>query len=53
MKHELIPLSQGLLMVNGQSDFRIEFLKVDEKVIGLNGLYDNGNSEKNTKDEKP
>lgn len=52
MQYELIPLSQGLFMFNGQSDFRIEFLKVDEKVIGLNVFSDNGYSEKNTKDEE-
>lgn len=52
MQYELVPLSQGLFMFNGRSDSRIEFLKVDEKVIGLNVLSDNGYSEKNTKDEE-
>ena len=47
MKYKLIPLSQELFMINnGRSDFRIDFLKVNEKAIEINVHSYNGFSEK-------
>ena len=48
-KYELIPLSQNEFMLEGLSYFRIRFITENNKVVALDGLYDNGRKDKSTK----
>lgn len=46
-KYELYPYSKNEFMLKGLDTFRIRFLKEGNKVIALQGLYDNGHTDKN------
>ncbi|MDO5970471.1 S41 family peptidase [Flavivirga aquimarina] len=48
-KYELQPYSDHEFMLKGLDNFRIRFLFEGDKVIGLQGLYSNGNMDKNLK----
>lgn len=48
-KHKLIPISENEFLVGNISYFRIRFIKENNKVVALEGLYDNGRSDKNLK----
>lgn len=50
VKYELYPYSQNEFMLKGLPTFRIRFLSENSKVVALQGLYDNGNSDKNIRD---
>jgi hypothetical protein len=39
-------------MLRGLDTFRIRFLSEGEKVLALQGLYDNGHTDKNLKDKE-
>ena len=48
-KYELFPFSDHEFMLTGLDSFRIRFLVEGNKVIALQGLYDNGQTDKNPK----
>ena len=48
-KYELYPYSDHEFMLKGLSSFRIRFLSEGDKVSALQGLYDNGHTDKNLK----
>jgi hypothetical protein len=48
-KHTLVPVSENEFMVGNISYFRIRFIKENNKIIALEGLYDDGRSDKNLK----
>lgn len=48
-KYELIPYSSHAFMLKGLDSFRIRFLEEGNKIIALQGLYDNGRTDKNAK----
>jgi len=48
-KYELAPLNQNEFMLAGLSYFRIRFLSENNKIIALEGLYDNGRVDKDLK----
>ena len=41
-KYELLPLNERVFMLEGMTDFRIEFVKEENRVTGIKGLYENG-----------
>jgi len=49
-KYDLIPLSNNEFMLDGLSSFRIQFLSENNKVVALLGNYQNGNQDKNLRD---
>jgi hypothetical protein len=49
-KYELYPYSDCEFMLKGLETFRIRFLSEDNKVVALQGLYDNGRTDKNLRD---
>ena len=51
-KYELYPYSQNEFMLRGLDTFRIRFLSENDKVLALQGLYDNGHTDKNLKDKE-
>ena len=51
-KYELYPYSTNEFMLKGLDSFRIRFLSEENSVVGLQGLYDNGRTDKNMKDNK-
>ena len=46
----LVPLSNDEFMLDGLSSFRIQFLSENNKVVALQGNYQNGNTDKNLRD---
>jgi hypothetical protein len=48
-KHELIPISENEFMVGDISYFRIRFVSENNKVVALEGLYNDGYTDKNLK----
>ncbi|MFK7749663.1 MAG: S41 family peptidase [Kordia sp.] len=48
-KHKLVPVSENEFMVGNISFFRIRFIKENNKIVALEGLYDTGRSDKNLK----
>ncbi|NAS31505.1 peptidase [Flavobacteriaceae bacterium R38] len=48
-KHELTPISENEFMVGDLSYFRVRFLNKNNKVTAIEGLYDNGRTDKNLK----
>lgn len=48
-KYELFPYSTHEFMLKGNDSFRIRFLSEGNKVTALQGLYDNGRTDKNAK----
>lgn len=48
-KYELIPYSSNEFMLKGLDSFRIRFLADGNKVTALQGLYENGRTDKNVK----
>lgn len=48
-KYELIPMSKNEFMLKGLAYFRIKFLSENNKVVALEGNYQNGRSDKNLK----
>jgi len=46
----LVPLSNDEFMLDGLSSFRIKFLSENNKVVALQGNYQNGNTDKNPRD---
>lgn len=48
-KYELVPYSTNEFILKGLDSFRIRFLAEGNKITGLQGLYDNGRTDKNTK----
>lgn len=48
-KYELFPYSNNEFMLKGLDSFRIRFLSEGNKVTALQGLYDNGRTDKNAK----
>lgn len=48
-KYELFPYSTNEFMLKGNDSFRIRFLSEGNKVTALQGLYDNGRTDKNAK----
>ncbi|WP_298420344.1 S41 family peptidase [uncultured Kordia sp.] len=48
-KHKLVPLNANEFMVGDISYFRIRFIKENNKIIALQGVYDNGRTDKNLK----
>jgi len=51
-KYELIPYSNNEFMLKGLDSFRIRFLTEDNTVTALQGLYDNGRTDKNAKEKE-
>ncbi|MEL6810341.1 MAG: S41 family peptidase [Bacteroidota bacterium] len=49
-KYELYPYSQNEFMLNGLDTFRIRFVSENGKVAALQGLYDNGHTDRNQRD---
>ncbi|MCW5520232.1 S41 family peptidase [Aureitalea sp. L0-47] len=49
-KYELYPYSDNEFMLKGLETFRIRFLSENNKVVALQGLYDNGQTDKNLRD---
>jgi len=49
MKYELYPFSDHEFMLKGLDSFRIRFLTKGNKIATLQGLYDNGHTDKNAK----
>ena len=49
-KYELYPFSDHEFMLKGLETFRIRFLSENNKVVALQGLYDNGYTDKNLRD---
>ena len=49
-KYKLTAMTQNKFLLEGLAYFRIEFEIKDNKVIALNGQYDNGTTDKNLKD---
>ena len=49
-KYELFPFSDHEFMLKGLETFRIRFLSENNKVVALQGLYDNGGTDKNLRD---
>lgn len=52
-EHPLIALEEDLFYFEEASYFRLQILKEDGEVIGLKGLYDNGNTDISMKDSAP
>lgn len=50
IKYELYPFSDHEFMLKGLETFRIRFLSENNKVVALQGLYDNGYTDKNLRD---
>jgi len=50
-KYVLIPLTNDEFMLDGLSDFRIQFLSENNKVVALQGNYQGGNTDKNLRDK--
>lgn len=48
-KYELVPYSSNEFILRGLDSFRIRFLTEGNTVTALQGLYDNGRTDKNTK----
>jgi C-terminal processing protease CtpA/Prc len=48
-KYELLPYSNNEFMLKGNDSFRIRFLSEGNTVTTLQGLYDNGRTDKNAK----
>jgi retinol-binding protein 3 len=48
-KYELYPYSNNEFMLKGLDTFRIRFLSEGDQVLALEGLYDNGHTDKNLK----
>ncbi|WP_299275090.1 S41 family peptidase [uncultured Psychroserpens sp.] len=48
-KYELIPYSNNEFMLNGLDSFRIRFLNEGNAITALQGLYDNGGTDRNAK----
>ncbi|AXG71623.1 peptidase family S41 [Kordia sp. SMS9] len=48
-KHTLVPVSENEFMVGNISFFRIRFVKENNKIVALEGLYDDGRTDKNLK----
>jgi len=48
-KYEIFPYTENEFMLKGLDYFRIRFLSENNKVIGIQGLYDNGFTDKNLK----
>ena len=51
-KYKLIPYSDHEFMLDGLDSFRIRFLADGNKITALQGLYDNGGTDKNAKDKE-
>ncbi|WP_460219427.1 S41 family peptidase [Psychroserpens sp. MEBiC05023] len=51
-KYELLPYSNNEFMLKGLDSFRIRFLAEGNTIIALQGLYDNGHTDKNAKGKK-
>lgn len=51
-KYELLPYSDHEFILNGLDNFRIRFLADGNKITALQGLYDNGSTDKNAKDKE-
>ena len=51
-KYELLAYSDHEFILKGLDSFRIRFLAEGNKIIALQGLYDNGGSDKNAKDKE-
>lgn len=49
-KYALIPMTNDEFMLDGLSDFRIQFLSENNKVVALQGNYQGGNTDKNMRD---
>ena len=49
-KYELFPYSDHEFMLKGLETFRIRFLSENNKVVALQGMYDNGSTDKNLRD---
>ena len=49
-KYELFPYSDNEFMLKGLEYFRIKFLIENNKVVALQGMYDNGRTDKNLRD---
>ncbi|MBL4662415.1 MAG: S41 family peptidase [Flavobacteriaceae bacterium] len=50
-KYSLVPLSNDEFMLDGLSDFRIQFLSENNKVVALQGNYQGGNTDKNMRED--
>ena len=48
-KYELLPYSNNEFMLKGLDSFRIRFVAEGNTITALQGLYDNGHTDKNTK----
>ncbi|MEM6722031.1 MAG: S41 family peptidase [Bacteroidota bacterium] len=48
-KHKLVPVKENEFMVGDLSFFRVKFLTENNKVTAIQGLYDNGSTDKNLK----
>jgi hypothetical protein len=48
--YHLVPLSNDEFMLDGLSTFRIQFLSENNKVVALQGNYQNGHTDKNPRD---
>jgi len=46
MKYALIPMSNDVFMIEGLSDFRIQFLFKNNKVVAINGMKEDGSTNK-------
>jgi len=51
-KYELLPYSDHEFILNGLDSFRIRFLAEGNTITTLQGLYDNGGTDKNAKDKE-
>lgn len=48
-KHKLVPIKENEFMVGDISYFRVRFIKENNKITAIEGLYDNGRTDKNLK----
>lgn len=51
-KYELLPYSNNEFILKGLDSFRIRFLAEGNKITALQGLYENGRTDKNAKGKK-
>ena len=49
IKYEIFPYSPNEFMVSGLDFFRIRFLSENDTIVAIEGLYDNGQTDKNLK----
>ena len=51
-KYELVPYSDNEFILKGLDSFRIRFLAEGNTITALQGLYDNGTTDKNAREKE-